>query len=149
MVAAAVDQEARLDRHRLRAADIEAEAVARHRPAEHRSLAAHLRPRPFAVLAQGLHEGRAVDDARAMRVQGLQAAQLRLALVRLLAGDDLDLGDAVGRGPVAIIRQPRQIAVVDGDEQFAYSLGANAVLFAEGIEQLPSGDADLGLHPAR
>ena len=74
-----------------------------------------------------------VDDAGLGREDALDAGAVRLDLADLLWADHPDAGDAVGGGAVPEVLEPRQLRLLDGDDQLAALLVADALLFAVGI----------------
>src|SRR5260221_2014853 len=82
-----------------------------------------------------------VDDASVRRPDGHDSGGVRLDLAQALRPDHLDSHDAVGGPPPIQLFEPRELALIEGDDELAAQLKRNRVLFTEGYQATMSLDA--------
>ena len=102
----------------------------------HLCMAHHRAARVFKVTLQAEHEGMAVDNAGAGRMQGGHARQSRLHGPGLIGADQHHIGHAIGMRLVAQGQQAGQLAVVGGHHQLAATPVRHTALGGIGVEHV-------------
>ena len=117
---------------------------ARHRVAE-----AHLAAARGHVVGQRPRDGGEVDDAGGGRVQGGDAPHVGLDVGQRVRAQAAQARHAVRAGPALELVQPPQLVRPDGDDDLARARQGDAVLGAEGLQELAAPAAEPGLQRPR
>ena len=149
MQAGGIDDHPGLDAHRLRATDVQIDAVASNASALHRAAQCDRRAARFRVALVGEHQAMAVDDACRWREKCGDAGEFRLHGERLCLGQRLQIADPVGLGLGAEFFQRGPLPVLGGDDELAAAPVRDAVLFAIAIERELARNAQLRLQRPR
>jgi hypothetical protein len=148
MDAAAVDQHPAVERHRLRAADLEREALGARAARKHRRAQHHHAAGGFEIGLVGEHQGVAVDDPGRRREEGAAAEELGLERAGLVAADPFEVVDAVLLGLAPHAFEDRYLFFFAGDGELSDSRVRHAARGAIRIEPVASLDAEPRLEAA-